>query len=200
MLEWPWPLSQTHFFKIFFIWGQVRVFSYDLMLQTVKYYLYRILLLFSNTIIWWDWIQRNLWHISDVKRWQQCSGGVSDQDAPYLRIRVCCKTLKITKLEAAAGQAGKHCLTMFGMERTKTTGLHREHVVSIRTLSITAYMSAGGWIRPSMLGGSKLCQLSRILWSELESECLTLRTCLLVADYYGRVCSVAASCVSCHGF
>ena len=71
-------------------------------------------------------------------------GGVSDQDAPYLRIRVCCKTLKITKLEAAAGQAGKHCLTMFGMERTKTTGLHREHVVSIRTLSITAYMSAGG--------------------------------------------------------
>ena len=114
------------------------------MLQTVKYYLYRILLLFSNTIIWWDWIQR--WHISDVKRWQQCSGGVSDQDAPYLRIRVCCKTLKITKLEAAAGQAGKHCLTMFGMERTKTTGLHREHVVSIRTLSITAYIHVCWWL------------------------------------------------------
>ena len=66
---------------------------------------------------------------------------MSDQDAPYLRIRVCCKTLKITKLEAAAGQAGKHCLTMFGMERTKTTGLHREHVVSIQTLSITAYIT-----------------------------------------------------------
>ena len=58
-------------------------------------------------------------------------GGVSDQDAPYLRIRVWCKTLKITKLEAAAGQAGKHCLTMFRMERMKTTCLHREDMCCI---------------------------------------------------------------------
>ena len=50
--------------------------------------------------------------------------GVSDQDAPYLRIRVRCITLKITKLEAAAGQACKHCLTMFEMERMEATCLH----------------------------------------------------------------------------
>ena len=74
--------------------------------------------------------------------------GVSDQDAPYLRIRVRCITLKITKLEAAAGQACKHCLTMYGMERTKTTCFYREGMCLIvspfQPSSNTAYMSVGG--------------------------------------------------------
>ena len=76
--------------------------------------------------------------------------GVSDQDAPYLRIRVRCKTLKITKLEAAAGQACKHCLTMFGMERMEATCLHTpvlHSVVSTPTIikhRVHVCRSAGG--------------------------------------------------------